>query len=169
MSSLMSEVIRYVLTLLFGVFVSAAIADIRHTKKNLVILSVFCLCNLLIQSILIRIGSLALVTSLYPLITHLPLFLLFLLVFHKRVLPSILAITTAYLCCQICNWMSTVPEYLLAPAWTKEDCFCSASYQSFIMYLIILLRYTPDFYTMGISSLQNLSLSCCVFTTILSA
>lgn len=145
MSSLISELIRQVLTLLFGVFVSAAIADIRHTQKNLVILSVFCTCNLLIQSILIRIDSPALVTSCYPLITHLPLFLLLLFVFHKRVLLSILAVTTAYLYCQISNWVSTVPEYLLAPSWAVDF--------TYIMTLILLFPFVIRFTVPSIAKL----------------
>lgn len=145
MISLISQVIRYMLTLLFGVFVSAAIADIRRTKKNLVILSVFCACNLLFQTILLHIGSLALVTSTYPLITHLPLFLLFLLVFHKKGLLSILAITTAYLCCQICNWMSTIPEYLLAPAWAID-----------LTYIVSLLLLFPFMICFTVPSIARL-------------
>ena len=76
MIAAISETIRYILTLLFGVLVTAGILNIRITKKNIVILSVFCAVNLCLQSILISIQNLSLVTAAYPLITHLPLLLL---------------------------------------------------------------------------------------------
>lgn len=147
MIGLISEVVRYMLTLLFGVFVSAAIANIRHTKKNLSILFIFCLCNLFIQSVLYHIESLSLVTSFYPVITHLPLLLLFVLAFHKRVLPSVLAITTAYLCCQICNWLSTIPEYMHAPAWAVN--------LTYIIALIILFPFMIHFAVPSVAKLYT--------------
>lgn len=105
MIAAISETIRYILTLLFGVLVTSGILNIRITKKNIMILSVFCAVNLCLQNILISIQNLSLVTAAYPLITHLPLLLLMIFVFHKKVIPAVLGVTTAYLCCQICNWM----------------------------------------------------------------
>lgn len=53
MIAAISETIRYILTLLFGVLVTAGILNIRITKKNIMILSVFCAVNLCLQNILI--------------------------------------------------------------------------------------------------------------------
>ena len=120
MSSVILQAIRYALILLFGVSVSAAIADVRCTRKNVIILALFCICDSIFQVALIRAGSLEQVVSLYPLVTHLPLLLMLVLIFHKDMLKSIMAITTAYLCCQVSNWMSTIPDYLYAPAWAVD-------------------------------------------------
>ena len=126
MIAAISETIRYILTLLFGVLVTAGILNIRITKKNIMILSVFCAVNLCLQSILISIQNLSMVTAAYPLITHLPLLLLMIFVFHKKVIPAVLGVTTAYLCCQICNWMSTIPEVLQAPSYVVDLTYIAA-------------------------------------------
>lgn len=120
MSSVILQAIRYTLILLFGVSVSAAIADVRCTRKNFIILVLFCICDSIFQGVLTGAGSLEQVASLYPLVTHLPLLMLLVLVFRKDMLKSIMAITTAYLCCQVSNWMSTIPDYLSAPAWAVD-------------------------------------------------
>ena len=74
---------RYMLILFFGVFASAAIADIRLNKKNLLILIVFYICNCLIQLVILLTDNIQHVILYYPVITHLPLFLLFVLVLYN--------------------------------------------------------------------------------------
>ena len=98
------ESIRYTLTLLFGIFVSALFLDIRINKKNVIYLFLFFYIDLVLQGIFYFTKDLSAVISLYPFITHLPLLLFFVLIFKKRLFPSLIAITSAYLCCQISNW-----------------------------------------------------------------
>ena len=98
------ESIRYTLTLLFGIFVSALFIDIRINKKNVICLFLFFYIDLVLQGIFYFTKDLSAVISLYPFITHLPLLLFFVLIFKKRLFPSLIAITSAYLCCQISNW-----------------------------------------------------------------
>lgn len=98
------EVIRYSLTLLFGIFVSALFLDIKINKKNIFSLLLFFLVDLILQGIFYFYKDLSVVISMYPLITHLPLFIFFVIFFKKRLFPTLIAITSAYLCCQISNW-----------------------------------------------------------------
>lgn len=98
------ESIRYTLTLLFGIFVSALFLDIRINKKNVICLFLFFYIDLVLQGIFYFTKDLSAVISLYPFITHLPLLVFFVLIFKKRLFPSLIAITSAYLCCQISNW-----------------------------------------------------------------
>ncbi len=100
------EIIRYSLTLLFGIFVSSLFLDIKMNKKNIMALMSFFLIDLGLQGIFYFIKGLSLVISLYPLITHLPLCLFFIFYLKRRIFPSLIAITSAYLCCQISNWTS---------------------------------------------------------------
>ena len=98
------ESIRYTLTLLFGIFVSALFLDIRINKKNVICVFLFFYIDLVLQGIFYFTKDLSAVISLYPFITHLPLLVFFVLIFKKRLFPSLIAITSAYLCCQISNW-----------------------------------------------------------------
>ena len=100
------EIIRYSLTLLFGIFVSSLFIDVKMNKKNIMVLMSFFLIDLGLQGIFYFIKGLSLVISLYPLITHLPLCLFFIFYLKRRIFPSLIAITSAYLCCQISNWTS---------------------------------------------------------------
>lgn len=98
------EAIRYTLTLLFGIFVSALFLDIKINKKNILMIFGFFYIDLALQGIFYFSKNISSVVSLYPLITHLPLFVFFILIFKKRIFPTLIAITSAYLCCQISNW-----------------------------------------------------------------
>lgn len=114
-----SEIFRHILTLLFGVFISASFLNIHKTRKNLVPLSVFCAADLLVQGSLFYISTedVPLIEAFYPLIVHFPLILFFDIVFKKKLSFSIFAVTTAYLCCQVCNVMSAVSEAFHASTW----------------------------------------------------
>lgn len=98
------EAIRYTLTLLFGIFVSTLFLDIKINKKNILIIFGFFYIDLALQVIFYFSKNISSVISLYPLITHLPLFLFFIFIFKKRIFPTLIAIASAYLCCQISNW-----------------------------------------------------------------
>lgn len=104
MNGTILEVIRYTLTLLFGIFVSSLFLDIKINKKNILIISSFFFIDLALQAIFYFSKNISSVISLYPLITHLPLFLFFVIIFKKRIFSTIIAIASAYLCCQISNW-----------------------------------------------------------------
>lgn len=98
------EAIRYTLTLLFGIFVSTLFLDIKINKKNILIIFGFFYIDLALQAIFYFSKNISSAISLYPLITHLPLFLFFIFIFKKRIFPTLIAIASAYLCCQISNW-----------------------------------------------------------------
>ena len=77
-------------------FVSALFLDIRINKKNVICLFLFFYIDLVLQGIFYFTKDLSAVISLYPFITHLPLLLFFVLIFKKRLFPSLIAITSAY-------------------------------------------------------------------------
>lgn len=92
------------LLLFFGIYLSAALAGITLTRKNaLSLLSFGALCGIL-QLLILFFFSEGLLWKVYPLVTHIPLILLYTFVFHKRVATSLAAVSTAYLCCQPSKW-----------------------------------------------------------------
>lgn len=120
MAVMLLELFRHILTLLFGVAVSALLLGVDVNKKNITILSVFVLMTLAVQGVLMITHNETVITMIYPLIIHLPLLLLFVLLFKKRLFPAILSITTAYLCCQIANWFSIIPTALGSNVWVTD-------------------------------------------------
>lgn len=176
------ESIRYTLTLLFGIFVSALFLDIRINKKNVICLFLFFYIDLVLQGIFYFTKDLSAVISLYSFITHLPLLLFFVLIFKKRLFPSLIAITSAYLCCQISNWTTIFVSsfiknidnitysltliisfvfiikfvYLPISQLLKNNhvnLFLLVSFQFSIIYLIIFLPFIQSFFILGIKQL----------------
>ncbi len=97
--------VHHATTLVFGVFVSAAILDIdldrRHVLELLGVSAVtggaFALAS--------AWGGELLAKQLYPLLVHIPLAVFLMLRHHKSPLLVLLAVTTAYLACQVSNWV----------------------------------------------------------------
>lgn len=176
------ESIRYTLTLLFGIFVSALFLDIKINKKNVICLFLFFYIDLVLQGIFYFTKDLSAVISLYPFITHLPLLLFFVLIFKKRLFPSLIAITSAYLCCQISNWTTIFVSsfiknidnitysltliisfvfiikfvYLPISQLLKNNhvnLFLLVSFQFSIIYLIIFLPFIQSFFILRIKQL----------------
>ncbi len=112
-----TEILRYVMTLYFGVFVTTAIIGIKNSRKNLFIINAFCILDLLLHLTLMSLTDIGHVSNAYPLLTHLPLLLMLIFVFKRSFMKSLLGVTTAYLCCQICNWLSIIPEMYSCPDW----------------------------------------------------
>jgi len=103
--------------LLFGVFVSAAILSIPFHKKNTAILLTFCIgVNALQFAFYSRIG-LKSTQWFYPLITHFPSVLLYCLYYKRKVLSSLFAIMSAFLCCQLSKWLSMLALVLTGKLW----------------------------------------------------
>ena len=95
------KLLHHALTLLFGVYLSAAFLGIRMSRKNIGILCGFSAAVGVISALTFLFFGEEFTTWAYPLTVHLPL-ILFLTFFYKhKALRSALSVLTAYLCCQI--------------------------------------------------------------------
>lgn len=92
-------------TFLFGVYISAAFLGVRMKIKNILILLVFSLlCGGVFLLSYVLFGE-DVTEKLYPLIIHLPLVLFLTFYYKYKASLSVLSVLTAYLCCQISNWI----------------------------------------------------------------
>jgi len=88
---------------IFGILLSAAFCPIRWTGKKRWALA-GCTAGLLaLQGIFYFGTSPTAAQYLYPLITHLPLYVVLVLFSGQKVWPLV-AVLTAYLCCQVRRW-----------------------------------------------------------------
>ena len=88
---------------IFGILLSAAFCPIRWTGKKRWAL-VGCTAGLLaLQGMFYFGASPTAAKYLYPLITHLPLYVVLVLLSGQKVWPLV-AVLTAYLCCQVRRW-----------------------------------------------------------------
>ncbi|MBO5198685.1 MAG: GHKL domain-containing protein [Lachnospiraceae bacterium] len=104
--------LHYTLVLLFGLVLSAALAGVRLSQKNIrIIFVLFALCGLVQTAVYVLFNEM-LVWRIYPLITHLPTVLLLCLYYRKRIVTAIAAVTSAYLLCQPAKWFGLFLEAL---------------------------------------------------------
>lgn len=101
---------------IFGTIFSAALCDIRweRSKTRTLLQGMFLLA--LIQIVIFLLLGTDMVEKLYPLIMHLPLFLLLTHLSGQR-LWSLLAVLIAYLCCQLRRWIAL----LVTAAFSNSD------------------------------------------------
>ena len=101
------------LLLLFGVFLSGAFAGVSfQIKKNIFLfLGISGLCGGLEVLSFFFLGEDS-VWELYPISTHLPLFLLLWFVYRKRPVTAGAAVLTAYLFCQPVKWCGVLANTL---------------------------------------------------------
>ena len=105
--------------LLFGVFVSAAFLSIPFHKKNTVILLSFCIGVNALQLFCYWTIGLKGAQWFYPVITHLPSVLLYSLYYKRKVMSSVFAILSAYLCCQLSTWLSVLALVFTGEKWVE--------------------------------------------------
>jgi len=99
-------VVNYVLVLIYGLFLSIHISGGWETRKQKRLIYALCPLLLLIQCPFWIIWGVETAKRLYPLITHLPLVLILILGFKKRVGVALVSVFTAYLCCQLPRWVN---------------------------------------------------------------
>ena len=95
-------------TLLFGVYISAALLGVRMNRRNVLTLLgfTFAVGILYVASFLLwgESGT----EKIYPLMIHLPLVLFLTIHYKYKPMLSVLSVITAYLCCQISKWIGLV-------------------------------------------------------------
>lgn len=100
--------IRFGFSLIFGAVLSICFAGMKPTRKNRVAAGACIFVLLLVQFCSWRLFGLDFTSKLYPLIIHLPM-ILFLAIFLKHPwLISTVSVLTAYLCCQVPRWVSSI-------------------------------------------------------------
>lgn len=92
-------------TLLFGILISAFFLGVKRNSKNTMqLLFVFVIEGTVNIFCTIQLGVIT-TSHIYPLIVHLPLVLFLSLYYGYSLLASFVSVLTAYLCCQISNWI----------------------------------------------------------------
>ena len=127
-------------TLVFGVYVSAAFLGVRMTRRNVLTLLgfsgavgvVYVLCFLLFGE--------QVTEQVYPLIVHLPLTLFWTFYYKYKIMLSTLSVLTAYLCCQISNWVGVAVLDMTHLEWA----YYSARIVVTVTAFVLLIRFVSD-------------------------
>lgn len=106
------SILNYGLVLMFGVFLSVLFAGGAKSLRERLMISLFLVFTLCMQTTCSFLFGLSSTTKLYPLITHLPLILFLVLGLKKPVGISISSVLTAYFCCQLPRWVERLSQQL---------------------------------------------------------
>ena len=132
--------IHMVTTLLFGVYISASILGILMNRKNILCLLAFsAIAGLCSAASYLFLGN-AQAEQLYPFLIHLPLILFFTLFYHCSLILSGIAVFTAYLCCQISNWIGIAARELSGQLWVYYVVRIGIT----LVIFVFLFRYMPQ-------------------------
>ena len=124
-------------TMLFGIFLSAFFLGVKQDKKNVLKLLLLAVISGTLYFAMASLLDSTMVDQLYPLLVHVPLLLVLVLYYKFRILPSLISIFTAYLCCQCSNWMG-----LLALSVTGEEwCYYACRIVVTLVVFWVLCRY----------------------------
>ena len=97
--------LRFGVSLVFGLVVSVLFLGIGNTRKNKLVTALLCVIFLLVQTTSWWLLGLDLTSKLYPLIIHLPLIIIFSLHYKRPWLISAINVLSGYLCCQAPRWV----------------------------------------------------------------
>lgn len=134
------SLIHNITTLLFGVYASAAFLGIRlNRKNNLTLLTFSCITGVFYAFSYILYGT-RYTEQIYPLIIHIPLVLFLTLYYRYSPAITILSVLTAYLCCQISNWIGIAAMALTHREWVYYGVRIIVT----IAVFILLVYYVSD-------------------------
>lgn len=105
-------VLNFGLVLLYGVLLSVEFAGGCTEKKDCRAVVVLSFLSLVLQLVCYLLLGLETTRKLYPLISHLPLYLMLTLVFKRPRGVALVSVLTAYFCCQLPRWIGTLTLYL---------------------------------------------------------
>lgn len=128
-------ILNYGLILIFGLCLSVEIAGGCESRRQRRTVALLCVLLLLIQIPPWLLFGVDTVKRLYPLIVHLPLTLGLIFLLHKPLGVSIVSVFTAYLCCEILNWVREIVSALTHSVLAGE-----ISYAVLIVPVFLLLR-----------------------------
>lgn len=147
--------LRFGVSLVFGIVVSVLFAGIEPARKNRLVTGLLCLFFLFIQTVSWWFLGLDLTSKLYPLIIHLPLIVIFSLYYKRPWLISVVSVLSGYLCCQAPRWVGFIAGAALDSRLADHIFYIAA---------VFLFYYFLKIYVAGsIRQLMEASTKSCIF------
>ena len=148
---------NYGLVLLFGLLLSAHIAGGWENKGQKCLFFALCPFFILIQVLSCFLWGVEYTSKLYPVIIHLPLILILILILKKPACLALTGVCTAYLCCQLPNWIGLTVFELSRSALLRE---ISYTMVIFPIYYLLSRHFAPTAYAAMTYSVQSMVLFC---------
>lgn len=103
--------------MLFGIYISAFFLGVKQNRKNILTLFLLFATMGISYVILFLLFGATVTDHLYAAIIHLPLILFLILYYKYPVISSCISVFSAYLCCQLSNWIGLLALALTHAQW----------------------------------------------------
>jgi len=147
--------LRFGVSLVFGITVSVLFAGIELTKKNRLVTGLLCVIFLFVQTASWWLLGLDLTSKLYPLIIHLPLIVIFSLYYKRPWLISAVSVLSGYLCCQAPRWFGFLAGAALDSSLADHIFYIASVFLAYYF----LKRYVAG----SVRQLMEKSMKSCLF------
>ena len=135
-----------IITMLFGIYISAFFLGVKQNRKNILILFLLFSCEGILYIINFRLLGVVITDRLYAVIIHLPLILLLVLYYKYSVIPSCISVFSAYLCCQLSNWTGLLVLTLTGEQWCYYIARILTTFISFFLLCRFVCRTTETIF-----------------------
>ena len=136
------SLVEFSLLLVFGIALSMSFSDITFDKKNILVLFILFAIFGSIQLCFYVASSEEVVRKLYPIITHIPLIVVIIINYKKRLSTAIVATTSAYICCQPAKWIGLFVYYIS----NNEILQSLTTILIYILFGFLVLKYVSKMY-----------------------
>lgn len=124
-------------TMLFGIYLSAFFLGVKRDRRNILTLFLFFAVEGLVFGSCYLLVSREIAYRCYILIIHLPLIVFLVLYYKYSVVSSCISVFSAYLCCQLSNWIGVVILAITEKQW----CYYISRILITIVVFILLCKY----------------------------
>ena len=126
----------YTIAILFGFYISAFFLGVKQNRKNILTLFLLALCEGILYMVVLRLMGRE-INDQYVIILHLMLIVSLVLYYKYSVVSSCVSVFSAYLCCQLSNWIGLLVWMITGEEWSY---YVSQSVITVIVFFL-LCRY----------------------------
>jgi len=134
-------VLNLISVLVYGTLLTLSCLEIKPTWKNSAVVAGLSFCCLLVQSFLVNTFGFDAIFRAYPLIVHLPLFLLCVFFFRKSPAASLFSLLTAYVLTVPRNWIGNALAVFFPGSEAAPDILRTAA--TIPLLILLLIFWTP--------------------------
>ncbi|MDE6016967.1 MAG: GHKL domain-containing protein [Acetatifactor sp.] len=139
--------IHNITTMLFGIYISAFFLGVKQNRKNILTLFLLFSCEGIAYIISVLLFGTAITDRLYAVIIHLPLILFLTLYYKYPVTSSCISVFSAYLCCQLSNWIGLLVLTITDEQWCYYTSRILTTFISFFLLCKFVCRTTETIFS----------------------
>ncbi len=133
--------------MLFGIYISAFFLGVKQNRKNICTLFLLALCEGILYGISFYLLGMEMTDRCYALIIHLPLILFLILYYKYPVVSSCISVFSAYLCCQLSNWIGLLVLMITGEEWCYYAARIPITVIVFFLLCLFICRTTETIFT----------------------